>query len=258
MALPSDVIAFSGYNAVWIAIARNATAAHVVWYPEVSHVTSLAQIANVAGLANATDPIPLESAASREIALRFRTRTRLASNSIRFAVEALSASIAFGATRVLSARLTFAGLFVASLAATVAIALYGAANEALVIDDSLVDQQRGFVSPTIVTVGGVLARCAIVCDRASAHFNANGYVIRRAGQKDARVQRHVGQTENRHKWKRLENRSQNALMAGYAHITRVNATDVVPRMNMFFTFCSAAMKISRFTSCSPMDVLRRQ
>lgn len=177
-ALPSGPVAFVAQNAIWIAVTFNATAIHTVGHPEVANVALFAQITDVARLANATDPIPLECAASGEIALRFRAWTRLATNPIRFPIETFGASFAFGATGILAASFTFAGLFVAFLASTVAIAGFGTANEALKIDNGFVDQQRRFLFPAIVTIGRIVARGAIVRGRALTHFHADGDVVR--------------------------------------------------------------------------------
>lgn len=176
--LPSDAIAFAGHNSIWIAVAFNATAIHSVRHPEIANVALFAQIADVARLANATDPIPLESAASGEIALRFRARTRLAADPVGLTIETFGTSFTLGAPGIFGASFTFTGLFVAFLASTIAIAGLGTANEALKIDNGFVDQQRCFLFPAIVTISRIVTRGAIVRDRASAHFHADGDVVR--------------------------------------------------------------------------------
>lgn len=179
MTLPSNMVTFAGYNAIWIAITLDATAIQIVRCTKVSDVTFFAQITHIARLTNATDTIPLEGTTFREITLRFRTRTRLtATDSVRFTVEAFVTLFAFSATRVIRAQFTFTSLLVAHLASAIAITWFCVTDETLKIDNSFVDQKRRFLSPTIVTVGRILTRCAIVRSRTLTYFNTDGYVIR--------------------------------------------------------------------------------
>lgn len=187
MTLASGTFAATRHNAIRIAITFDATTIHIIRHPEISRITFFTQITHVAWLTNASNAILLKDAASGEIALRFRARTRLTTNSIWFTVVTFSASFAFGAASIITTLFTLASLFVTLLTTSVAIARLGAANEALNVDDCFVDQQCCLLFVTIVPICRIFTRCAIVRGRTSAHFNTDGYIIRWAGQKDTRA-----------------------------------------------------------------------